>query len=88
MKYIRHPDIVFRHMGDEGLALSTAKGEMVGVNESAATILEALSKPKDLNEIWQTLNEQFEGVEDPATLAVFVQELADQGLIQQHKGSV
>ena len=82
-KFIRNKELIFRNLGDEGLALSTQQGEMTGVNATAAVLLEALETPQTLDTLHQKLQLEFEDTGPKEDVSVFLKHALASNLIQR-----
>ena len=78
------PDLSIANLDDETVLLDVDSGHYYGMNEVATRIFSLLATPRPVQEIIETLLEEYEVTADvlePDTLR-FLQHLAEHGLLQ------
>ncbi len=68
--YARNPDVSWRVVAGEGVIIDARTSRVLGVNETAAVLWEALDGKTPLREVVQaSVLEEFEGIDEAAALA-------------------
>jgi hypothetical protein len=84
-RYRRAVELMEAELGDELVALDTARGECFGFNGPAAAVWADLAEPRTFDQLRNTLMERFDV--DTATcardLAELLADLQGRGLVQQ-----
>ncbi len=81
---VRHPDLVFAHMGDEVVMMSQDQGDYLGLNAVASVIWEMAESPRLVADICTELQQRFEVSPEQCErdVLVFMQQMLDKDLIQ------
>lgn len=81
---VRHPDLVFAHMGDEVVMMSQDQGDYLGLNAVASVIWEMAESPRPVAEICMELQQRFEVTAEQCErdVLVFMQQMLDKDLVQ------
>lgn len=83
MKVARTGDWLTARIGDELVMMSARQGMYLGLTEVGARVWELLETESELDRICQALEGEFDVAPDVcrAEVAVFVAEMADQGVV-------
>lgn len=81
---VRHPDLVFAHMGDEVVMMSQDQGDYLGLNAVASVIWEMAETPQQVGVICTELQQRFEVTPEQCErdVVVFMQQMLDKELVQ------
>lgn len=81
---VRHPELVFAHMGDEVVMMSQDQSDYLGLNAVASVIWELAEEPKQVSAICTELQERFEVSPSQCERDVlaFMRQMLEKDLIQ------
>lgn len=81
---VRHPDLVFAHMGEEVVMMSQDQGDYLGLNAVASAIWEMTESPQRVADICTQLQERYEVTPEQCQrdVLIFMQQMLDKELIQ------
>ena len=81
---VRHPDLVFAHMGDEVVMMSQDQGDYLGLNAVASLIWEMAESPRLVSEICTELQQHFQVAPERCEqdVLIFMQQMLEKNLVQ------